>query len=116
MFNTANVGCESRHCRGCSGKVADQRSFYSRPPAFPKLKANLATKAVVGFRDCPTRTFAQYSAEVQMRFELMPVSTTTPDSRAGNFARKGFPTARMLERELRENQAYEPPSVVTRLS
>jgi hypothetical protein len=39
----------------------------------------------------------------------MPVSTTTPEMHGGNFARKGFPTARLLERELRDNQANEPP-------
>ena len=45
----------------------------------------------------------------RMRIELMPVSTSTPDMHGGNFARKGFPTARLLERELRDNQANEPP-------
>jgi hypothetical protein len=39
----------------------------------------------------------------------MPVSTTTPEMHGGNFARKGFPTARMPEHGLRENQANEPP-------
>jgi hypothetical protein len=39
----------------------------------------------------------------------MPVSTPTPEMHGGNFARKGFPTARMLEHELRDNQANKPP-------
>ena len=38
----------------------------------------------------------------------MPVSTSTPEMHGGNFARKGFPTARLLERELRDNQAKNP--------
>ena len=47
--------------------------------------------------------------EARMRSKLMPVSTPTPEMHGGNFARKGFPTARMLERELRDNQANKPP-------
>jgi hypothetical protein len=43
-----------------------------------------------------------------MRIELMPVSTSTPEMHGGNFARKGFPTARLLERELREIQDTIP--------
>lgn len=40
----------------------------------------------------------------------MPVSTSKPEMHGGNFARKGFPTARLLERELRDSQANEPRS------
>lgn len=43
-----------------------------------------------------------------MRSKLMPVSTTTPETHGGNFARKGFPTARLLERELGDNQDTIP--------
>jgi len=43
-----------------------------------------------------------------MRIELMPVSTSTPEMHGGNFARKGFPTARLLERKLRDNQDTIP--------
>ena len=39
----------------------------------------------------------------------MPVSALTPEMHGGNFARKGFPTARLLERELRDNQSTKPP-------
>ena len=38
----------------------------------------------------------------------MPVSTPTPEMHGGNFARKGFPTARLPEHGLRENQDTTP--------
>ncbi len=38
----------------------------------------------------------------------MPVSTPTPEMHGGNFARKGFPTARLPERGLRDNQDTTP--------
>ena len=40
----------------------------------------------------------------------MPVSTPTPEMHGGNFAPRGFPTARLLERELRDNQDTSTPS------
>lgn len=46
-----------------------------------EFKADLAMNAQVGFRDCPCGVVM-----AQMRIELMPVSTTTPEMHGGNFA------------------------------
>ena len=46
--------------------------------------------------------------KARMRPKLMPVSTTTPETHGGNFAQKGFPTARLPECGLRDNQDTIP--------
>jgi hypothetical protein len=56
-----------------------------------EFKADLAMNAQVGFETVPAAPLAQ------MRIELMPVSTPTPEMRGGNFAPLGIsdrPTAR----------------------
>ena len=71
------------------------------------LNADLAMNAVVGFATVPPDAGFSHNP-ASMRSKLMPVSTATPEMHGGNFARKGFPTARLPERGLRENQDTIP--------
>jgi hypothetical protein len=110
---TAIVGVEPWHLAGVARVTRFQTRTEQSFPTAGNAEFNADRRDERGGRDCdcPTVMPGYSPTRHAMRSKQIPVCTSTSDSRAGNFARKGFPTARLAERGLRENQANEPPRV-----
>jgi hypothetical protein len=93
---TAIVGVEPGCAGRCSGNIPDHSAcrVCRRPSRWTRWSGS---------------RLLHWRLSARMRIEEMPVSTPTPEMHGGNFARKGFPTARLPERGLRDNQANKPP-------
>jgi len=81
-------------------------SFPTRFPTAGNVgsKADLAMYAVVGFETVPPAPIGANEDRADAGQH-----TNTGDARRELCPERGFPTARLLERELRDNQANKPP-------